>query len=276
MRLGTQEFGTWRKKLRFFSQTIENVNQFKGEGQHSSLLIWFGFIQQWIWNSEKCRAVCSHTCAVGGFELLQTLLNVSLLLWFCRFESVYSSLSSAPASSPTALTCSQQLWFPNTKEWKEHWVHNLFILDTSQWRRQWIKCSSFFLRSSGDCPQYWTKGSIDSDMFISTGVLVFLQGFVVRVVVGRSPSNLYPFMDVDFCSLNLCFISCSSTKGSGNVPGLVFGPQQWLCMLFYFHYHDWAWPGCKPYWQEDADREDLHPSRIRKGLFPQSVTSFHC
>lgn len=95
-------------------------------------------------------------------------------------------------------------------------------------------------------------------MFISTGVLVFLQGFVVRVVVGRSPSNLYPFMDVDFCSLNLCFISCSSTKGSGNVPGLVLGPHRWLCVLFYFHYHEWEWPGCKRYRQEDAETEDLH------------------
>lgn len=42
------------------------------------------------------------------------------------------------------------------------------------------------------------------------------------MVVGRSPSNLYPFMDTDFCRLNLCFISCSSTKGGGNVPALVF------------------------------------------------------
>lgn len=103
-----------------------------GERQHSSLLIWFGFIQQWIWYSETCRGGSwSHTCAVGGFQLHQTLLNVSLFLWFCWFESVHPPLSWAPASSATALTCSQQLWFPNTKEWKENRVHNLFILHES-------------------------------------------------------------------------------------------------------------------------------------------------
>lgn len=200
------------------------------------------------------------------------------LFFYGRFKSVYSSLSWAPASSPTALTCSRQLWFPNTKEWKEHRVHNLFILDTSQWRRQWIRFSSFFLRSSGDCPQYWTKGSIDSDMFISTGVLVFLQAFVVRVVVGRSPSNLYPSMDVDFCSLNLCFISCSSTKGSGNVPGFVFGPHRWLCkslcMLFYFLYHDWEWPGCNVTGRKTQIVKIYTPCGLEKDFFHSLLRHF--
>lgn len=90
----------------------------------------------------------------------------------CWFESVYSSLSWVPASSPTALTCSQQLWFLHTKEWKENSVHNLSILSMSQLPSQRTKCASFSLQSSEDCPQNWTKGSIDSDMFISTGVLV--------------------------------------------------------------------------------------------------------
>lgn len=144
-------------------------------------------------------------------------ISLVLLLEICLFILVLSAsfVSHCLNLFPTTLILKHKRM--------KNWVHNLFILGMSQWRSQWIKYTSlFFLQSSGDCPHNWTKGSIDSDMFISTGVLVFLQGFVVCVVVGRSPSNLYPFMDADFCSLNLCFISWGWTKGSGNVPGLVF------------------------------------------------------
>lgn len=87
----------------------------------------------------------SHTRAVWGFELLWALPNNLFSSMVCCFEYVYSSLSWAPASSPTALTCSQQLWFLHTKEWKENSVSNLFVLSISQLPNQRTKCAAFSL-----------------------------------------------------------------------------------------------------------------------------------
>lgn len=121
------------EKWRFIKRTIEHVNQFREKGNichYLSDLVSSNKIIEF--NVLKMSAGSFTHFAVWGFELLRALPNISFLLWFCWFESVYSSLSPAPASSPTALTCSHQLWFLNTKERKENSVHNLFILGMSQ------------------------------------------------------------------------------------------------------------------------------------------------
>lgn len=110
---------------------------------------------------ESCDSsnIQNDTYTGGNCLNIWALPNFSLFFGFLVLTLFIHPCLEAPASSSTALTCSQQLWFLNTKELKKlNEKHNLFILGMSQLPEQhyWARCMFFFLKRSHDRPLDWT------------------------------------------------------------------------------------------------------------------------